>query len=431
MRTIPTAPDTVLERLTRLHPKLIDLSLDRVERLLERLGSPHQKLPPVVHVAGTNGKGSVIAFLHACLQAAGYRAHVYTSPHLVRFNERIVLGGTAISDEALVPILEECEDTNRDDLITFFEITTVAAFLAFARHQADIVLLETGLGGRLDATNLIDAPVLTVLTPISIDHQQFLGETLAEIAHEKAGILKPGVPCIVAKQSADVFDVIQNQAAALEAPLICEGPNFSVHDMDDHLLVEQQNKTGRFPLPALIGAHQHQNAATAIAGLDHLEGFAVDEAAIAEGVRAVKWPARLQRLAQGPLVERLPRGWELWLDGGHNEAAGHVLADYMRTWTDRPLYLVFGMLNSKSPGPFLSPLRAGVSGLQAVAIPGVQASWTAAEAAAAARDQNIQASPADSVTAALEAIAKSKSEPARVLICGSLYLAGAVLKENE
>jgi len=431
MRTLPLKPDAVLDRLMGLHPKLIDLSLDRIERLLDRLGNPHHNLPPVVHVAGTNGKGSTIAFMRACLKAAGYRVHVYTSPHLARFNERIELAGETIADEVLVPILEECEVANHEDPITFFEITTVAAFLAFSRHEADIVLLETGLGGRLDATNLIAKPALTVITPISIDHQQFLGDTLAEIAAEKAGILKLGVTGVAAEQSAAAAKVIEQQAEAVGAPLLRGGIDFKFNAGADPFTVTVGGKEIVLPQPALPGSHQHQNAALAIAGLKQLKAFTIDDAALAQGLQTVQWPARLQYLSQGPLIDAVPSDWELWLDGGHNPAAGQAIADHCQRWNDKPLYLVFGMLNSKDPVPFLTPLKSYTQNLCALAIPGEEASLSAAEVDAIAKGIGFSATPVSSVAAALDHIVEHETKPSRILICGSLYLAGTVLKYNQ
>ena len=431
MRTLPLKPDAVLDRLMGLHPKLIDLSLDRIERLLYRLGNPHHNLPPVVHVAGTNGKGSTIAFMRACLKAAGYRVHVYTSPHLARFNERIELAGETIADEVLVPILEECEVANHEDPITFFEITTVAAFLAFSRHEADIVLLETGLGGRLDATNLIAKPALTVITPISIDHQQFLGDTLAEIAAEKAGILKLGVTGVAAEQSAAAAKVIEQQAEAVGAPLLRGGIDFKFNAGADPFTVTVGGKEIVLPQPALPGSHQHQNAALAIAGLKQLKAFTIDDAALAQGLQTVQWPARLQHLSQGPLIDAVPSDWELWLDGGHNPAAGQAIADHCQRWNDKPLYLVFGMLNSKDPVPFLTPLKSYTQNLCALAIPGEEASLSAAEVNAIAKGIGFSATPVSSVAAALDHIVEHETKPSRILICGSLYLAGTVLKDNQ
>jgi dihydrofolate synthase / folylpolyglutamate synthase len=420
-----------LERLTKLHPKLIDLSLGRVKRLLDRLGNPHQKLPPVIHIAGTNGKGSVLAFLRAFLEAANYRVHVHTSPHLERFNERIRLAGNLIDEDALSALLEECEAANDGDPITYFEITTVAALLAFARTPADIVLLETGLGGRLDATNVVDEPALTVITPISLDHQQFLGDTLAEIAAEKAGILKPNIPVISADQEDETRVVIAAKAESLDAKLIYEGEDWHIQAEPDEFIFETKDDKQKFPRPTLVGDHQLNNAAQAIACVRHLEDFIVPDHAIRAGLRNVEWPARLQRLRTGSLVEMLPGDWELWLDGGHNTAAAEVIAAEVKTsWADAPLYLVFGMLNSKQPGKFLSVLAPSVSEIRTVAIPGEAATLSADEAMEAAKTVGIHSSPANNVEEAVKALVEIGPASARILICGSLYLAGTVLADN-
>ncbi|MCG8507984.1 MAG: bifunctional folylpolyglutamate synthase/dihydrofolate synthase, partial [Rhodospirillales bacterium] len=402
----------------------------RVEALLNDLGNPHRALPPVVHVAGTNGKGSVIAFLKAILQSAGYRTHVFTSPHLIRFNERICVGGKDIEDEALTAILEECERVNRERPITFFEITTAAAFLAFAREPADIVLLETGLGGRLDATNMVPKPALTVITPISLDHQNFLGDTIEQIAAEKAGILKPGVPCLCAAQTRKAKRVLTSTAGKTGSPLIEEGKDWFVLGREDGLLFKAGSEQLRLPLPALTGKHQLGNAGTAIACARELSGFCVSEQALADGLREARWPARLQRLARGPLPDLLPEGWELWLDGGHNPAAAKVLANHSRRWRDKPLHLVFGMMTGKDPIRFLKPLEAVVAHLRGVDIPGEDGALPADKAALAAEYLAIEAAPAPSVSAAIADIVKKTQKPARILICGSLYLAGHVLRDN-
>jgi dihydrofolate synthase/folylpolyglutamate synthase len=430
----PAPSDLILERLTRLHPKIIDLSLERVGRLLQALGSPQDRLPPVVHVAGTNGKGSVVAYLRAMLEAAGRRVHVYTSPHLVRFNERIRLAGRLIEEEHLAALLAECERVNGDIPITFFEITTAAAFLAFAREPADIVLLETGLGGRLDATNLVARPRLAVLTPISFDHRQHLGDTLAAIAGEKAGIIKPGVPGVVAPQPPEAASVFEARAAALGAPLYQHGREWQAAARDGGLRFEGGGARWDLPAPALLGAHQIVNAGTAVAAAQRLEGFGLDRAALAQGLLRVEWPARLQRLTRGPLQALLPAGWELWLDGGHNAAAGEALAAFVAGWRrqGRPLHLVFGMLDTKEPAEFLRPLAPLAAGLRAVAIPGSHATLPADAAAAVARAVGIAAETAASVEDAVAAIAAAGGDgpPTQLLICGSLYLAGAVLAEN-
>ncbi len=429
-QSAPRPSDVILERLGRLHPKVIDLSLGRMERLLYRLGNPERDLPPVVHVAGTNGKGSVIAYLAAMLRSAGRRAHLYTSPHLVRFHERIALDGRPIDEPALLALLEECEVANGPSPITFFEITTAAAFLAFARHPADILLLETGLGGRLDATNVIDDPLLTVITPVSIDHVDFLGGTLAEIAGEKAGILKPGVPAVIGRQPAEALAVIERRAAALGVPLSRAGREWDSGHAGGGLSFTGRGGAQRYPAPGLPGAHQVENAALAVATAEQLEGFGLGSQARAEGLRTARWPARLQRLTRGPLPELLPAGWELWLDGGHNAAAGQALAETLGAWNDKPLHLLFAMMNSKSVADFIGPLGARAASLQTVAIPGEVNSLSAEAAAAAAREAGLPASPADGLAAALAALATEAGAPSRVLICGSLYLAGTVLREN-
>jgi dihydrofolate synthase/folylpolyglutamate synthase len=423
------ASDLVLERLTRLHPKIIDLSLDRTWRLLERLGHPERRLPPVVHVAGTNGKGSVIAYLRAMAEAAGHRVHVYTSPHLVRFHERIRLAGRLIEEPALLALLEECEEANGGEPITFFEITTCAAFLQFARQSADLLLLETGLGGRLDSTNVVARPLATVLMPISFDHMQHLGDTLAKIAFEKAGILKAGVPAIVAPQPDEALAVFSARAAELGAPLHRHGRDWWVEPAGEAMRFRDSLGERLLHRPALPGDHQIDNAGAALACLPFLAGLEIDAAAQAKGLANADWPARLQRLIRGPLVDQLPPGWEIWLDGGHNEAAGEMLAGFAKGWRGRPLHLIFGMLNSKDPVAFLKPLAPRARGLQAVAIGG-HASLAADEAAAAAHAAGLAAETAASVDAALARIIAAEPGPARVLICGSLYLAGVVLAEN-
>jgi len=435
--------DLVLARLMALHPKIIDLSLDRVWRLLDRLGHPERALPPVVHVAGTNGKGSLIAFLDAMLAAAGWRVHAYTSPHLVRFHERIRLNGEPIPEPELLALLEEAEAANGGAPITFFEITTCAAFLAFARQPADVLLLETGLGGRLDATNVIDRPALTAITPVSMDHMQYLGNDLATIAGEKAGILKPGVPAVAAPQHPAAEAVIAARAEALGAPLSLGGRDWRATlepEQGGFRFRAADGDERRYPLPRLLGPYQVDNAAVAIACAAKLSGFAVDDAAIRAGLDRARWPGRLQQLREGPLVDTLPAGWELWLDGGHNASAGAALAAAIDAWAagddpPRPLHLVFGMLNSKAPTDFLRPLVARADSLTAIAIPEEPATLSAEEAAAFARQAGARrvhtAADAGEALARLAASASPETPPARVMICGSLYLAGKVLRANR
>ncbi len=421
--------DRVLERLGRLHPKLIDLSLGRIERLLSALGDPQEQLPPVIHVAGTNGKGSTIATLRACLEAGGYRVHAYISPHLVRFHERIRLAGQLIEEEALIALLEECERANSGTPITYFEITTAAAFLAFARTPADIVLLETGLGGRLDATNVVAHPAVTAITPISLDHQAFLGDTIAQIAGEKAGILKPGVPAVVGPQPEAAEAVIEARAAGLAAPLLRWQHEWRCAAIDASMRFTGKHWRLDLPMPSLAGAHQIANAGIAIACLEQLRDLPLSAEAVAAGLRHIEWPARMQRLTRGPLIEMMMPGWELWLDGGHNPGAGAILGEFVAGWHDRPLFLVVGMLNTKDSAGFLRPLAPHANALAAVTIPGEQNPLPAEAIAAAARSVGLIATTAASVDAALSDI-RLNSPPGRVLICGSLHFAGTVLAAN-
>jgi len=426
--TAPTS-DRVLERLGRLHPKLIDLSLGRVERLLTALGNPQDQLPPVVHVAGTKGKGSTLATMRACLEAAGYRVHTYISPHLVRFHERIRLAGRLIDEEALIALLEECERANRDAPITFFEITTAAAFLAFARSPTDFVLLEVGLGGRLDATNVVRRPAVTAITPVSLDHQAFLGDTVAAIAGEKAGILKSGITGVIAPQPGAAAAVIEARAAAVSAPIYRARHEWRCEVAGPGMRYEGERWRLDLPLPSLIGAHQVVNAGTALACLERLSGFDTPPEAIAEGLQHIDWPARLQLLCRGPLVDAVPPGWELWLDGGHNPAAGEVLGDVAAGWHELALYLVVGMMNTKDAAGFIAPLAKHARALWAVTIPGERNALPADAIAAAAASVGLPAQTAASVLAAIRDIPVHDGN-GRILICGSLYFAGRVLAEN-
>jgi dihydrofolate synthase/folylpolyglutamate synthase len=411
--------------MLELHPKLIDLTLDRVHRLLEATGHPERALPPVIHVAGTNGKGSTLAMIRAGLEAEGETCHVYTSPHLARFHERIRLAGTLIAEDALSQILDDCLAANGSTPITFFEITTVAAFLAFARTPADWTLLEVGLGGRLDATNVIDTPRLTIITPVDLDHQQFLGETVAAIAGEKAGILKRGVPCVVAPQHEDALEVIEARAAKLGVPLLVHGQHWHVTTEHGRLVYQDEDGLLDLPLPVLPGPHQIQNAGTALAALRALgKGDAAAEAAMTRA----EWPARMQRLRHGPLVEAAG-SCELWLDGGHNPAGGRAVAATLRGMPSRPTHLVCGMLGTKDVQGYLSPLAQVADSLTAVTIPDSEATLPADVTAGHARAVGLPAATAETTLAAVTQLAAAHPG-ARLLICGSLYLAGDVLKEN-
>ena len=419
--------DAILARMMALHPKIIDLTLDRVWRLLDALGNPQNDLPPVIHIAGTNGKGSTQAMIRAGLEAAGHRVHAYTSPHLARFHERIRLAGTLISEPDLTAYLDECYAANGGENITYFEITTCAALLAFARTPADYTLLEVGLGGRLDATNVVDHPELTVITPVSMDHEAFLGNTLAAIAGEKAGIIKRGVPCIVGPQDDEGLEVIEARATRLGAPVLAYGQHWHASPERDGMIYQDDNGLLDLPRPVLPGDHQIQNAGMALAALRHL---GCDEAACTAALTQTEWPARMQRLRNGPLADAATAsGAELWLDGGHNPAAGLALASVLRSLPKRPTHLICGMLNTKDVRGYLAPLAGAAASLTALSIPGEANTLPAADTAQAARDVGLNATEAVDVAAALNAVL-SKDPHARVLICGSLYLAGAVLREN-
>jgi dihydrofolate synthase/folylpolyglutamate synthase len=438
MTASPSGTAELLARFEHLHPKSIDLSLDRVNRLLGALGDPHKTMPPAIHVAGTNGKGSVVAFLRAILEAAGLRVHVFTSPHLRRFNERIVLGGPnggqPIGERALHDVLTRAEAANASQPITFFEITTAAAFLAFAEHPADIVLLETGLGGRLDATNVLDHPPLTAITSISIDHTSFLGETIEAIAAEKAGILKSGCSCIVGRQNDVALGVIKMKARAARAPLLIAGEQWDAYEQHGRLVFQDGRELLDLPLPRLAGGHQIGNAGMAIAAARALDGIDITEQHLAKGLATAVWPARMERLSRGALHELLPPGSEIWLDGGHNPAAGEVLARAIADLEDRvsrPLHLIIGMMSTKNAGAFIEHFENLASFIATVDIPGQPNAYTAQELCAMARYKGFFAEPATSLRQALELSFRESKEPVRVLITGSLYLAGHVLEAQE
>ena len=428
-----TGSDLILERMLALHPKKIDLSLGRLEALLARLGDPQLALPPVIHVAGTNGKGSTVAFMRAVLEAAGRKVHVYTSPHLVRFHERIRLAGRLVDEARLTAALEECERVNDGAPITLFEMTTAVAFKLFHETPADVLLLEVGLGGRFDATNVIAKPALAVITPVSIDHPEFLGSTLAGIAFEKAGIIKPRIPVVVAAQEDEARAVIERQAEKLRAPILIGAQDFTAREEHGRLVYQDETGLLDLPLPRLAGRHQLQNAATAIAALRQFDP-SLPDAAFEAGMLRVEWPARLQRLASGPLVALAPKGAEVWLDGGHNVAGGRVLGEAMadlESRASRPLVIVCGTLATKDTAGFLSAFRGLAQQVYAVPIPGEHAGRPPQEVAAAALKAGLSAQCADGVADALAQIAaQSWDRTPRILIAGSLYLAGQVLEAN-
>lgn len=429
--------DDILARFAPLHPKKIDLSLGRIERLLAAMGSPEKRLPPVIHVAGTNGKGSTVAFMRAILEAAGLRVHVYTSPHLVRFHERIRLGkvggGALVGNDELVAAFDRCETLNAGEPITIFEITTAAAFQLFADNPADVLLLEVGLGGRVDATNVIERPALSVITPVSFDHPEFLGADVATIAGEKAGILKRGTPAVFGRQSREALAVLERQAARLGLRPLINGEQFHAHAENGRLVYEDEKGLLDLPPPRLAGGHQFDNAGTAIAAI---RTFAPDLGpdAFEKGVAQAEWPARMQRLTRGALVAKAPKGAEVWLDGGHNEDGARVLAQAMADLgerADRPLVMICGMLTTKDSRGFLNCFRGLAQELIAVPVAGEHAGRDPAEIATLAREAGIESVASNSVSAALDYLAaRDWRAPPRILICGSLYLAGDVLAEN-
>lgn len=421
-----------LKRFGQMHSKGIDLSLGRTYRLLAALDNPQDRLPPVVHVAGTNGKGSTVAFCRAIAEASGAKVHAYTSPHLVRFNERIRVAGQIVGDEALADALARTEKANDGAPITFFEITTAAALLLFSETPADLVVLETGLGGRLDSTNVIERPAATAITQIAWDHMDYLGDTLEKIAGEKAGIIKSGSPCtLAAPESQSIADVFRRTAQERRAPLLVENAAWRVTPKPDGGFAYADEALALdLPPPGLRGAHQVKNAAQAIATLRQVESLALTPEAITQGLRSVEWPGRMQRLTRGPLVERLPPGGELWLDGGHNPGAAAVLAPELARWNDRPLTVILALKDGKDPRGFLGPLAPSIATLRSVPIPGEVTFTEPARLAALGADLGIaDCASADSIAAAMASLSPAQKQ--RVLILGSLYLAGWVLAENS
>ena len=425
------SPDIILDRLTKLYPKAIEPGLERTLRILDDLGNPQNKLPPVIHIAGTNGKGSTLAFIRAILEASGVLVHVMTSPHLVKFNERIVVASKEISDAALEDLLTRVEKINAGKPVTFFEITTAAGLLAFAENPADYTLLETGMGGRLDSTNVVENPLVTIITNISMDHTQHLGDTLEKIAFEKAGIMKRNVPCIIGPQTddaiaADVMNVFEARAAELNAPLFRHGLEWNFEKTETGFTLHFLDQSYDLPQPNLLGPHQVANAATAIAALLAITHFAslkkLDSSF--NSITNARWPARLQKIESGPLFDLLPEGSELWLDGGHNEAGGKILADQAKLWHEqdtKPLHLILGMLTTKDPKPFFNHLKPYISSATAIPIPGEKLAFEAKVLA-----ETLSISPAADAEAAL----KTLSHPSRILVSGSLYLAGHILQTS-
>jgi dihydrofolate synthase / folylpolyglutamate synthase len=422
--------DAILMRLLELHPKIIDLSLDRMHRILAKLGHPERHVPPVIHIGGTNGKGSTQAMLRAMMEAAGLKVHAYTSPHLVKFHERIRVAGALIAEHELSALLEECETANAGEPITFFEITTAAAFLAFSRTPADYLLLEVGLGGRLDATNVIANPAACCITSLGLDHQQYLGETLELIAREKAGIIKSNVPCVVGAMPEIARSTIETVAEVVRAPLTIAGQDWDTYTQHGRMVFQDGEGLLDLPLPALPGPHQIGNAGSAIAVLRSLKDQRITEEHFASGLKSVTWPARLQRLKGGKLSSLLDDLSELWLDGGHNADAGVMLADALRNMPRKPLVIIWGMLNTKDATQFFKPLANLAEHVVTLSIPGEANAISAEDLEATVRMLGTAATSATSVENAVQQAAMLKPA-ARILICGSLYLAGHVLAAEE
>ena len=416
-----------LERLSLLHPKLIDLGLGRTYQLLKKAGSPHQNLPPIFHIAGTNGKGSVSAYLFAIAKQLGLKTHCYTSPHLCRFNERIRIANNLIDDEALLKVLDEVEKLNQNKPITFYEITTVAAFMAFARIPADLLILETGLGGRLDSTNVIENPLASIITPIERDHEHFLGSELTQIAGEKAGIIKKNVPVISASQTKEVEDTLKDKAREMNAPIFFGGADFIWEQISTgEVKLECENRVFTLPTPSLIGPHQIQNAALAAASVIYSNNFTPMDDRLFSGIEFAKWPGRVQFIDKGKLLNY--RGERpLWIDGAHNSHSATALAASLAKITDEKWTLIAGMLETRKPDDIFVPLKNLISEIFTITIPGQVTSLSAQELSESCQDLGIKANAKSSLGEALSATCESEF----VVICGSLYLAGHALLLND
>jgi dihydrofolate synthase/folylpolyglutamate synthase len=414
--------------------KPIDLELSRVKAILDYLGNPQNKLPPVIHVAGTNGKGSTTAFLKAIFQAAGYKVHTYTSPHLVNFNERINVAGTDIEDGFLYEVTEECKIASEKLNIqpTFFEGTTIAAILAFARVKADVVILEVGMGGRLDATNIIDKPIMSIITSVSLDHMEFLGDTIEKIAYEKAGIIKPNCPCVISQQYPEAMEVLLEVAQTNNSISYAYQYDWDISaDVNKETLYESKEKNIILPAPSLKGDHQYLNAGNAITAILNLKEFKINESHIAKGISSAVWPARLQKLLDGPIVSKLPKNWEIWVDGAHNEAGAHVLSVWLNDQPLIPTYMIFGMTKGRNCSLFLSSFIGKIRHLAGVLIEAEPSSYGGEYISNEANKIGIPASGYDTLEEALNSIVKMENSSARIIVCGSLYLAGDILYQNQ
>ncbi|MAZ98455.1 MAG: bifunctional folylpolyglutamate synthase/dihydrofolate synthase [Rhodospirillaceae bacterium] len=426
----------LIERLERLHPKIIDLSLDRLNNLLNALDNPQKRLPPVIHVAGTNGKGSTIAILRSIQNAAGLSIHAYTSPHLVHLNERFIIAGKEITEKSLIQTLTECENANAGAEITFFEIITAAGLLVFSKIKADLLLLEVGLGGRFDATNVVSNPILSIITPISLDHQQYLGDTLEKIAYEKAGILKEKRPAIIGQQGPEALKVIKLKAEETGSPLFIFQRDWNITETKSAIKFEVEGSTSYFEKPNLKGIHQIQNAGIAIAATHYLkEVLPIKNGSIDQGLLTVKWPARLQKINEGPLINILPTNVELWIDGGHNQNASLLIAHTIRNWKIKnpclSIHMVFGCLSNREIKALLQPFINIIDLVQTVKIPEQANSASRELVAHTAKSMGFHANPADTVTKAIKNIISLSTGKRLILIYGSLYLSGSVLADNS
>ena len=426
----------LIERLEQLHPKIIDLSLDRLNNLLNALDNPQKRLPPIIHVAGTNGKGSTIAILRSIQNAAGLSIHAYTSPHLVHLNERFIIAGKEITEKSLIQTLTECENANAGAEITFFEIITAAGLLAFSKIKADLLLLEVGLGGRFDATNVVSNPILSIITPISLDHQQYLGDTLEKIAYEKAGILKEKRPAIIGQQGPEALKVIKLKAEETGSPLFIFQRDWNITETKSAIKFEVEGSTSYFEKPNLKGIHQIQNAGIAIAATHYLkEVLPIKNGSIDQGLLTVKWPARLQKINEGPLINILPTNVELWIDGGHNQNASLLIAHTIRNWKIKnpclSIHMVFGCLSNREIKALLQPFIDIIDLVQTVRIPEQANSASRELVAHTAKSMGFRANPADTVTKAIKNIISLSAGKRLILIYGSLYLSGSVLADNS
>ena len=424
--------NNALDKLTLLHPKVIDLSLERVYRLLKKLDSPQLKIPPTIHIAGTNGKGSTLSFIKKCMECDKKLVHSYISPHLISFNERINLKGIPISDNLLLSYIHECEEKNKKKEITFFEFTTCVAFLAFSKAYADYLLLEVGLGGRLDATNVIDKPSLAIITPISMDHESFLGNTLKKISKEKAGIIKKNVKTIVGKQKKSVLNILKTQSKKVDSPLFVYGEDWIISRDKEQIKFETNDITNYYPLPNLIGNHQIENVGTAIASLKQLK---INEKAIASGVLSTFWPARFQPLKKGSLIKKIKKGnqlSEIWLDGGHNEEAGKAVVKTLKELPPKRTFIIIGMLKTKNIKNYLKYFKNAKLEITGIKIPEQQLCYDEVEIINECKKLNLKSflsyNREDAINNIIE---KTKDKSIRIVICGSLYLAGYILKINN